>query len=496
MVTEGLTNFNITSVLHYFIDSHSDYKDIRQSSFQMFEKGHIQDIEIMDDKLAKKTLLKATCIAQMKQTKYNIFLILLSTGDIDYAKCNCPAGAGPSGTCKHLAALCYALEDFVRRFIKEESRESQTERLSQWNKPRLVKLPPTPTHDINFEKKQYNKPSRPMCGKSPVFYQLDKVCRSERESALSFVSELRDIQESTNVPIGLLQVVDISNPIQTLHHNEPYIDVFVRECNVAIDNINKDVEANDQEKMERCVQAMTPNFESRNKIFQESIDQAASKQWHTIRSHCGRITGSTCHRIISFTGRGSSDKLVTSLFNPPCFSSAATKYGIDTEPLARGRYIDIKKELDPVISVTAAGFMIDQAKGYLGVSPDGVVICGDGTKGILEIKCPYKWMSAKPSQVVSQQDYPLCNVVTRTDANRLKFGFKLKESHIWHHQIQLALYCCREFAKFLDFVMYHGDSGYVHIERFKLDESWVAKNIPKLDQFFESYIVRRMISFT
>ena len=49
----------------------------------MFEKGHIQDIEIMDDKLAKKTLLKETCIARMKQTKYNLFLILLSTGDID-----------------------------------------------------------------------------------------------------------------------------------------------------------------------------------------------------------------------------------------------------------------------------------------------------------------------------------------------------------------------------------------------------------------------------
>ena len=55
----------------------------------------------------------------------------------------------------------------------------------------------------------------------------------------------------------------------------------------------------------------------------------------------------------------SSDKLVTSFVNPPCFSSAATKYGIDTEPLARGRYIDIKNELDPVISVTTAGFVID-----------------------------------------------------------------------------------------------------------------------------------------
>jgi len=34
--------FNITSVLDYFIKAHADYKDIRQSSYQMFERGHVQ----------------------------------------------------------------------------------------------------------------------------------------------------------------------------------------------------------------------------------------------------------------------------------------------------------------------------------------------------------------------------------------------------------------------------------------------------------------------
>jgi uncharacterized Zn finger protein len=79
-------------------------------------------------------------------------MILNNDGDIIHANCCCPAGAGPRGTCKHLAALAYALEDFVKKFVAEEGRESRTEQLQSWNKPRLVNLPPTATYDINFEK--------------------------------------------------------------------------------------------------------------------------------------------------------------------------------------------------------------------------------------------------------------------------------------------------------------------------------------------------------
>jgi len=32
--------------------------------------------------------------------------------DVIGAKCRCPAGKGPCGSCKHIAAVCYALEEF------------------------------------------------------------------------------------------------------------------------------------------------------------------------------------------------------------------------------------------------------------------------------------------------------------------------------------------------------------------------------------------------
>ena len=34
--------------------------------------------------------------------------------EIDGAECGCAAGRGPRASCKHIAALCYALEDFGR----------------------------------------------------------------------------------------------------------------------------------------------------------------------------------------------------------------------------------------------------------------------------------------------------------------------------------------------------------------------------------------------
>ena len=40
--------------------------------------------------------------------------IKLEDSEIVFAECGCPAGMGPKGSCKHIAALAYALVDFCR----------------------------------------------------------------------------------------------------------------------------------------------------------------------------------------------------------------------------------------------------------------------------------------------------------------------------------------------------------------------------------------------
>jgi predicted nucleic acid-binding Zn finger protein len=58
----------------------------------------------------------------MKLNKYKLFILLAQSQQgvvIEQANCGCPAGKGPRGTCKHIAALAYAVEDFTKKLIKD-----------------------------------------------------------------------------------------------------------------------------------------------------------------------------------------------------------------------------------------------------------------------------------------------------------------------------------------------------------------------------------------
>lgn len=46
-----------------------------------------------------------------KDREYKIQKVLCPSGDILYAEDDWPAGRGPKGSCKHIAAFCFALEE-------------------------------------------------------------------------------------------------------------------------------------------------------------------------------------------------------------------------------------------------------------------------------------------------------------------------------------------------------------------------------------------------
>ena len=102
-------------------------------------------------------------IAYLKNLKYNIKLSLCNNGEqegeIMLASCACPAGKGPRGSCKHIAALCYALEEFVRLKCTREF-ETCTWRLQTWNQPRKRKLDSQWAYEIDFSKKIYRREER------------------------------------------------------------------------------------------------------------------------------------------------------------------------------------------------------------------------------------------------------------------------------------------------------------------------------------------------
>ena len=117
-----LPQFTLANITAYFIDqrlssdgkSANDFKNVNKKSFPLFQQGHVQSITACFD--GDMCTYKYICLPEMKKNvTYKILLTVSCTsGDIKTASCGCPAGLGPVRSCKHIGALCYALEEFSR----------------------------------------------------------------------------------------------------------------------------------------------------------------------------------------------------------------------------------------------------------------------------------------------------------------------------------------------------------------------------------------------
>ena len=136
-----------------------DYKNLNSKAFPLFKDGHVQNITacITDHVIS----YRAKCLPEMKKTEvYGIELSQhIQSGDILTALCGCTAGHGPKGSCKHIGALCYALEEHYR--IKTVQQYTAcTSKLQEWNRPRKRTLDPQDVDTIKFIKHEHGKIKR------------------------------------------------------------------------------------------------------------------------------------------------------------------------------------------------------------------------------------------------------------------------------------------------------------------------------------------------
>ena len=110
------------------------------------------------------------------------------TTDVHAAHCICPAGL--AGSRNHIAALLYALEDFVKSGLREEAAEVCTEKLNAWNRPRARKVKPREMSKV-FLWKEFSKQGskrlkiekphhdpRPMCDRLVVVEEVQGFVRN------------------------------------------------------------------------------------------------------------------------------------------------------------------------------------------------------------------------------------------------------------------------------------------------------------------------------
>ena len=135
------------------------FNSIYKSALRLFLCHHVQKIEVSKDIKSLSIFIRANCLTEMKKDRvYKIELQLkVSSLDILTVLCGYPAGKGPYASCKHIAALCYTLEDFSKLMQLPEF-QTGTDKLQTWNQQRPWKLELIPFKDFHMRKQEIMPP--------------------------------------------------------------------------------------------------------------------------------------------------------------------------------------------------------------------------------------------------------------------------------------------------------------------------------------------------
>ena len=169
-------------------------------------------------------------------------------------------------------------------------------------------------------------------------------------------------------------------------------------------------------------------------IEQSTREQRNSSLWFSVR-RC-RITASRFGEVLRRRTDTPPDKLVLSILQPRSFSSVATDWGVDKEPVARQAYVSFQHEQGKnELTVGPSGFLICESHPFLGASPDGTLYDPSNLQqpfGFLELKCPYSQREHTPAEACSSHGF-CCSLQTEADGRQ---QLKLREKHPYYAQVQ------------------------------------------------------------
>ena len=175
-----------------------------------------------------------------------------------------------------------------------------------------------------------------------------------------------------------------------------------------------------------------------------------------LASRVGLMTGSIAGAAAGHNPFLSHMKLLVQLLLNSFTGNEATKWGTENEPNGVAKYLEFRSGDKFTLSHT--GLCIHPEFPWLACSPDGIVVEEDGTRVLLEIKCPFK-----------KQLYPSI-------------------PKYYYDQIQYSMWLLD--CKFCDFVVYTPTE--TSVERFAFDAAYVSQFllIAINNFYFDKYLPR------
>ena len=491
---DDVPKISLSNVINYFVmrtasdgKAANDFKSINQSAENLFRCGHVQGLLIVYKD--EYWWIKADCRPEMKKDKMYKMMMSLCKGswDINSAMCGCPAGKGPSASCKHIGALCYALANFCS-FGQLPEFATCTDILQHWNRPCPKKQDSIAVDQLKLRRQDIlNQKSK----SQPVPTMYDPRPLSVRVVDHKRLEQLRLNLLSIDHQCAILQQLIPS--CEYLKHDHAYCQPMSDETQASEARSEVSLIANSDKLDHRWVTLA----EEKHQVYLELIvsparrleielltrQQTETPLWHEVCAR--RITASKSGKILCQVTR--TDALLWSILYPPpmLHKPPPIQWGIQNEKLARNVYTQHMREAGHTnLVVKDCGFIVSLSKGWLGASPDGQVYdpTSDNPNGLLEIKCPYTKRAQSPQEACEDPSF-YCTM----EGNKLKLKFE----HPYYHQVQQQLYASQDLFSWCDFCVFTTKGCLV--TRITLDDRWVDENIPKLQNYFEEVMLEEIV---
>lgn len=208
--------------------------------------------------------------------------------------------------------------------------------------------------------------------------------------------------------------------------------------------------------------------------------QSENKLWHTYRM--GRVTASRIHDIVF----GKPDLCESSIRNV-CygtnFTTEATRWGLEKEGIALTQYMDLsrKAHTEPVLS--KCGLQVSSEKPYLAASPDAIIECLCCGKGVVEVKCPFKFKDVFPCEIKDSAFFLKEHDNDECDGS-------LRFNHKYFSQVQAQMGICS--VQYCDFVCFTNKG--LHVERILFDSRYYNSLVEKAYVKFTDCILPELLT--
>ena len=403
-------------------------------------------------------------------------------GHIHTAYCVCPAGL--AGCCNHVTALIYALEEFIRLGLREESRLPCTSKLQQWNQPRQRHVAPS---RVIVEKEEFGKRKR---------RRTDRRMYDPRSVNLRFSDPvehrqlLDELQAEHNEQAAADCTGNVSRYGLTCLRNALLPTSSEESSSADDDEVPCSSEGSgsnsDTESLEPPLSTPVTGVEDflskyvsvtaqeAAEIEAQTSGQSATNMWFSERRK--RITATSVKSVACRRKPDFSPIVVRKLSGGQFRGSVATRYGLEKEDVAlQDLKLEIEGNLGEPVEVQSSSLVVNVDKPWLSATPDGVLSTSDNTF-LVEIQCPYTARDLTIAEAVVQ----LKSCLEERDG-----VFKLKRIHTYFYPVHAQMYV----SNIVTCIFLVWTQREMFKEIIKLDAKFVNLVVPKLEKFYFDHLL-------